>query len=683
MKKFVNLRTPLFIGLSLIFGILFFYGVYLEKVFCAIFSISIFIISIIFYAFFSFKENKRVKGVIFSLIFLFFALFGGISFTITLKNYENANLYNHVCDVSGRVYDITEKKDYRVIILSNVHIGYPENVKTNYKISLTLPSDCELDYGDEITFTTLLKDRDIIFNGRFNVYDVGNRVKYSAILSNDDIEIVSSNKNLFEKVRVFIRDTLKGGLTSEEFSVVYALLTGNSDYMENDTLTNFRASGVAHIFAVSGLHIGFLSTALSFLLSKLRVNKIVKTLLIVSCLFFYSGVCGFSASSLRATIMCAILLLSNLSGERYDGLSSIGTALSILLILFPMQLFFVGFQLSFAVVFSILALGNKTAKLFKFLPNKLDISLATVLVAQIASVPIMIYHFGAFSAISIIVNLLFLPVVSVIFIFSLISVILAGIIGVFELLLPLNYIMKGVIWFIKSVDYTVFMVGGITVGISLIFYYSFFIVYSGLINIKGKIKKVVSIGLVCLFALTFSAESLVEFNRCKVYSFTEKSICATLFSVKDENVLVLPFVSVGADFSNINKTTKGKGVKTINKVFILQGDDNLDAQQVCSILYHDFNVENIFLFGEADNKLISVMNKSFPSVKLNYLSNGNANGKYLTCRFMLNGKGLEVNYGNGKALIFGDFNENDSIKEIKGISAHFAVTKGYEEYLKD
>ena len=166
-----------------------------------------------------------------------------------------------------------------------------------------------------------------------------------------------------------------------------------------------------------------------------------------------------------------------------------------------------------------------------------------------------------------------------------------------------------------------------------------------------------------------------------MYSFAQKSVCATLFSVKDENVLVLPFVSVGADFFNIKKTVKGKGVKTINKVFILQGDDNLDAQQVCSILYHDFNIENIFLFGEVDNKLISVMNKSFPSVKLSYLSNGKEKGKYLTCRFMLNGKGFEVNYGKGKALIFGDFNENDSIKEIKGVSAHFAVTKGYEEYL--
>ncbi len=680
MKKLINFRVPLLAGISLIFGIVFSYGVYFDKVLCSVFSATAFLLAVSLYVLFSFKGNKRIEGVIFCSVFLIFALFGGLSFTTTLNNYKKADLGNHLCDVTGRVVDVTDKEDYRVLILSNVRIGYPENVNTKYKISLVVPSESKLDYGDTISFTATIEDRSLIFNGRFNVYDVGNGVKYSATLLAGEYELISSDKNIFEKVRVFIRETLREGLDREEFSVVYALLTGNSDYIETQTLTNFRASGIAHIFAVSGLHIGFLSALLSFVFNKLKVNKWLKTFLIIASLFFYSGVCGFSASSLRATIMCSVMLFATNFGERYDGLSALGTALTLLLLAFPIQLFFVGFQLSFAVVFAILALSLPTTKLLKFLPKKLAVSLATVLVAQVASVPIMLYHFGEFSLISVIANLIFLPAVSVVFIFSLCSVLLAGILGAFEVLFPLNFVVKAIIWFINLLDYTVFMAGGITIGVSVVFYYLSFIVASGLINLKKTVKRITAIILICTFFLSMGAENLVEFNKCKIYSVSDNYSCATVVSVKNENFLILPYVKRGANLSCIDKIFLNRS-KNVTALFILSRVDNLDVQQICTLLTGKVKVESVCVFGEENEKLNAVINKSFPEIELQYRSNFSIDKGRGRLSYLLNGKAVEITYGKSRALILGDYGVEDDLELLKGYTADYAVVYEMEEYL--
>ena len=177
---------------------------------------------------------------------------------------------------------------------------------------------------------------------------------------------------MFESINIFIRDTLKVGLDLDEFTVAYALLCGNSDYMETEIIENFRASGVAHIFAVSGLHIGFFAVILNFITDKLRFNKYVKFFFVVSVLLFYSGVCGFTASSIRATIMTAVMLLAGLIGKKYDGLSSVALAGIIVLLYAPIQLFCVGFQLSFGVVLGINILSRPISKLLGFLPQKIS-----------------------------------------------------------------------------------------------------------------------------------------------------------------------------------------------------------------------------------------------------------------------------------------------------------------------
>lgn len=93
--------------------------------------------------------------------------------------------------------------------------------------------------------------------------------------------------------------------------------------MDGDVLENFRNGGVAHIFAVSGLHIGFLAGVVFFLLRSCRVRGVPKVLISAAVLVFYAGICGFSPSSLRAAVMASVLAAAKETGMKYDGLSSL------------------------------------------------------------------------------------------------------------------------------------------------------------------------------------------------------------------------------------------------------------------------------------------------------------------------------------------------------------------------
>ncbi|MBQ7340492.1 MAG: ComEC/Rec2 family competence protein [Clostridia bacterium] len=667
MKKLLNLRTALFVALSMISGITFTYFVYSEMVFYSLLTLVVFLGLVALYITLCVKDGKRLKGLILSSLFLIVAILGGSYVTFKFENYLNADLGNHYSSVTGRVVSVVEQGDYTVAVLSNVEIGYPEDIESKYKVRVIIDGNVQLEIGDIINYEQNLIDLGIVSNGKISVYDLGNGIKYLSYLSQDEYQIIDNQKTIFERVNVFIKDTAESGLDQKEFSVVYALLTGNADYMEDRLITNFRASGVAHIFAVSGLHIGFLSMALSFILDKLKTNKIVKAILIILSLIFYSGVCGFSASSLRATVMCSVSLIAGIFGEKYDGVSAMGVALFLVLLLNPFQLFFAGFQLSFGVVFAILIMANSIAKLFKKikkLPEKWAFSLGSVISAQLASMPIMIIHFGTLSLCSVMVNLLFIPAVSFIFIFSLASVILAGIVGVSHLLLPLNYLMKGVIFIIDGIDFTVFLVSGLTIGASVIFYYLGLLVLSGFVNVKGKLKKITALSMFSIFVLTGSIGSLVEHNSFKIYATSSYSLCASMIDYKGNSTLIVNYSRGSVNTSSLKSIADSKNITKIDHLIVL--DNQADIPQLLTKIFSFCKVNNVYYYGNKDKSLEQVIEKSFKETSVNNFNEKIEVKLPFAYEILLDGKAFEIEHKNKKALFVSQLrNLSNSIYQLK------------------
>ena len=140
-----------------------------------------------------------------------------------------------------------------------------------------------------------------------------------------------------------------------------ALLLGHREGLEEDTQEDFRRAGIAHLLAVSGLHVGLLALFLTGLIKPLRLPPLIRLLLLGSLLFIYCALLDFRPSVLRASILSVLLLSGRLFRRRVDPLTSLAAAFLLNLLLRPLDLMNLGFQLSFLAVLGIILLGDRLA----------------------------------------------------------------------------------------------------------------------------------------------------------------------------------------------------------------------------------------------------------------------------------------------------------------------------------
>ncbi len=658
MKKLLNFRPILFIALSLCLGIITSYFHMQNKCALSIFFLATFIIFLILFLTIFSNKITRIRNIVFVIIFLVFFIFGNSSFSYSVDRFNRANLNGRNYDITAKVISVETDNSITKLVLDDATIDGNRSGKIYYKISLTVYGENDIEIGNVISFNANLYDNDYLYEDRFNANDIERGIKYNASISAEKISFVKNSPNIFERINIFLKNSLKSGLTEKEFSVGYALLTGNSSYMDYDLISSFREAGVAHIFAVSGLHIGFLAVVLVFLFKKVKISPYYKTAIITFALFLYSGVCGFSASSLRATIMTSVTLFAFSKGERYDGITATSLSAIIILLFSPVQLLCVGFQLSFAVVIGILTLSKTIEKLFKFLPTKIASSLGVVLSAQLFSMPICLYAFGQTSVISIIINLLFIPIVSAIFILTLVGAILGGIFSIsFVTLFPSNIILKVVNLCIQAFDYKFFMVGGVVLGAGAITYYLALLVLGDFFNIK-KLAKIIVVPLMvlsCIGSIIFV--NVRDYNSVKLYVTSSDSLSATFVSHKDENTLIISDVNYIYSVSKLKRIVSKSNVNHLDNLVIM-GGYNADIQVVLTKLRSVYSVDNVFYYGEKQDMMENICKASFPSVNLqNFLDNETLPISNFNPKFHINGKALLGEMSNRKTIIFSKLGE--------------------------
>lgn len=216
--------------------------------------------------------------------------------------------------------------------------------------------------------------------------------------------------SLTAALRGAMRSALYENMDSNSAAVAYAMLTGDSSGIADATLSSFRYGGIAHVFAVSGLHIGVIYGALTVALK--RVRRGISVPLRIGVLIFYSAVCSFTPSSVRATVMCAVSAVLSLADRRYDSLSGASIAALLLLLINPVYLFDKGFILSFSAICGIICLKYPVRRLLRFAPAKLADALSVSLSAQAGCFAGLMTSFGYVSAAGLLLNVVVLPLLS-------------------------------------------------------------------------------------------------------------------------------------------------------------------------------------------------------------------------------------------------------------------------------
>ncbi len=658
MKKPMNMRLPVWTAVCIILGIVCAYLFITGSLLFAILLATAFSCTLLLFVFTTFGGRAPVKPrIVLSAVFLLFFGIGIISFSVPTVSYRDATLGSHQFSVRGRVTELYQTSDGVKLLVDDVFIDGVVRGEIDYKIALYVMCDSSFDVGDIIDFDAHLYDKDLFYEGRFSSNDVERGIKYYATVDAAATSLVGNRTDLLQKFHFFIRNTLHGGLSEDSFSVAYAMLLGSSDFMDVDTLSSFRQAGVAHIFAVSGLHIGILAGFLSFVLKKLRCPPLIRLIVTTCCIFFYSGVCGFSASSLRAATMCVVMLSADTLGYKYDGLSSVGIAATLILAFNGVELFTVGFQLSFAVVVGIIILSSPIAKLLKklikFLPEKLSLILGSVVAAQLFAIPICLSAFGEVSLISVLINLLFLPVVNVVFIFLLVCTLLGGIFGQATIFLFFaEYVLRAIIFLITLFDYRIFLLGGFTLSLFTVVYYAVGVIGAGLINLKKTAKRLLTVVLsaVCILGTVIYNVTLPEYPTA--YVVGSNGICATLFTVEGENTLVVSDYSRGFSVSRLQRLKSYQGVDKIDNVVVLDARSGADPQNLLTRLFTLFEIGSLYYYGTTDVALENAVKKSFQDIYISAFADGEKLPVPFDARFMLNGCLLDCRIAGVNTAVF-------------------------------
>lgn len=251
-----------------------------------------------------------------------------------------------------------------------------------------------------------------------------------------------------------IKNNIDKTFKKETGEILKGLLLGDSSNIEENIKENFRNASMAHILAISGMHISYVVIGFTKILNKVIGRRITKIIVII-LLFVYMFLTGFSPSVIRATMMAILMIISNLFYRKNDFWTSISISLFLIIIYNPYLIMNIGLQLSYLGVTGII-IFQKT--IFKILDNikirnkkykrKSKIKMKTLekfkeilsvsISAQITILPIILYHYNTFNPYffisNILVSIIIEPIIILGFIFiflSFISKFLSNIVAIF------------------------------------------------------------------------------------------------------------------------------------------------------------------------------------------------------------------------------------------------------------
>jgi len=465
-----------FFGLGLvgfIFGILF-----AEKSLCD-FSASIYILVIGFiFAYLSFVFTKQKMFLV--AIGIFLILFSLGSFRLFYENGKDNSLSHQVSNTTrleGVVAsDVTESKYYR-----NFKITPSEY--QNEKILVRTSSKVPLSLGDIVNIEGVLSIPQNFENEYGVVFDYEGYLKSQGIefvIEKAKIEKTGKRENglmvfLFDIKKSFISN-LERVFNFPESALLSGLLVGNKESLGEENLEMFRRAGVSHIIVLSGFNIAIVAVMIMTFAYFLPHH--LKFLLATTAVILFSVMVGFEATVARATIMVLIAIGGKYIGRSYDALRALFVAGFLMITINPfIVLFDVSFQLSFMATLGLILIYPVLEEYFYRMPKMFglrEIILSTIAV-EILVIPFILFKMGQVSLVSILSNIMILPVIAPTMLFGFlsgisgyISDILSGITG-FPAFILLSYEMF-VIKIMSSLPFALFEVKNLSVFLVFIIY---------------------------------------------------------------------------------------------------------------------------------------------------------------------------------------------------------------------
>lgn len=194
---------------------------------------------------------------------------------------------------------------------------------------------------------------------------------------------------------------------AEASSLIAALVFGERSFLSADRTGVYQQLGILHLLAVSGLHTGLVAYSLYYLLCRIGITRERSSLVLIFILPAYIVIAGGAPSVVRASLMCIAVLAARQLKWKVKAADTLSILCLILLLYNPFYIFQLGFQLSFLTSFSLILSYN----LYKNDSPVVQVIKVTI-VAQLISLPLILYHFYEISLLTVPFNLIFIPFIS-------------------------------------------------------------------------------------------------------------------------------------------------------------------------------------------------------------------------------------------------------------------------------
>lgn len=298
--------------------------------------------------------------------------------------------------------------------------------KYNKKILVINESDKSLKVGDLVAgyanFDSSFKTTDEM--GKYYLSQgIGNIVTMS------EVSRLRSNTLPFsqpiEKCRNKIENCIKA-MFDDDSDTVVRLVMGENDASVDERTLLFRKTGIAHILAISGLH---MSVIVSFIASIIKTRyRWVKIGVICLFILLYCLLCVRSAGIIRAAIMTGAMLIADGFERRGDSLCALSLAAIFILICNPFQLYSISFQLSFVACLGILMLAPAITRILDKCSVPIQMGIGSTIAASVATLMLQLHYFNTFSTYALLANIIAIPVYSLILLMALMLIIIAFIV---------------------------------------------------------------------------------------------------------------------------------------------------------------------------------------------------------------------------------------------------------------
>lgn len=212
----------------------------------------------------------------------------------------------------------------------------------------------------------------------------------------------------------------KHNMSESAYAVVAAMTMGDRSGLTRELRQSYAASGASHVLALSGLHLGVIYGLLSLIFVHRRMRVLGQVLAMVA-IWAYAALVGMPPSVLRSATMLTIFAFVVLTGRRQVSLNTLAFAAVVQLVVSPLSLWDVGFQMSFLAVLGIVMLNMRLSnvetpacigrwRVIGWVWSLVKVSLA----AQLAVAPLSMYYFGTFPCYFLLTNLVAIPLATII-----------------------------------------------------------------------------------------------------------------------------------------------------------------------------------------------------------------------------------------------------------------------------